>query len=109
MSITDVLLLLCLVALCAAVFTLLRNRPARVGGAQRMSKDVADETPRPHSLTPRELDVCRLAAQGKANKQIAAELGLSVNTVQNYLKSAYRKLGISSRAALANRLRDGPN
>lgn len=107
MSLTDVLLILCFAALCAATIAMLR-RPARPGGAQRMGRDVADETRPLPSLTPREWQVCQLAAQGKANKEIAVELGLSVNTVQNYLKSAYKKLGVSSRAALANRLRDGP-
>lgn len=108
MSLTDVLLMLCFAALCAATIAIVR-KPRRSSGAQSMGKDVADETRRLPSLTPREWQVCQLAAQGKSNKQIAAELGLSVNTVQNYLKSAYKKLGVSSRAALANRLRDGPN
>jgi len=107
MTLTDVLLLLCIAALCMALVTVLRRKPARVGEGQKFDQRVNASTGRPAALTPRERQVCGLAAQGMANKEIAAELGLSVNTVQNYLKSAFKKLGVSSRAALANRLRDG--
>ncbi len=48
-------------------------------------------------LTPREMDVLRAAARGLGNKQIAAELGLSVRTVQTHLTSVFAKLGVQSR------------
>jgi DNA-binding CsgD family transcriptional regulator len=52
-------------------------------------------------LTAREVDVLRLAAQGRTNEQIAAALTLSVRTVERHLSNAYLKLGITGRAARA--------
>ncbi|MEV0401463.1 LuxR C-terminal-related transcriptional regulator [Actinoallomurus sp. NPDC050550] len=52
-------------------------------------------------LTPQELQITRLAAQGLSNKDIAAQLFLSPRTVGYHLYKAYPKLGISSRADLA--------
>jgi DNA-binding NarL/FixJ family response regulator len=52
------------------------------------------------SLTGRELQVVRHAAQGKTNKTIASELGLSEHTIKNYLFHAFEKLGVSSRIEL---------
>lgn len=51
-------------------------------------------------LTARELQVVRCAATGKTNKVIAAELGLSENTVKNYLFKSFEKLGVSNRVEL---------
>jgi len=48
-------------------------------------------------LTERELDVLRLAAEGLANKAIAARLGISDHTVKFHLNSVLRKLGAQSR------------
>jgi DNA-binding CsgD family transcriptional regulator len=55
----------------------------------------------PVSLTPQELQISRLAAQGMSNKDIAAQLFLSPKTVAYHLYKAYPKLGIASRAELA--------
>jgi DNA-binding CsgD family transcriptional regulator len=55
-------------------------------------------------LTRREGEVARRAAAGLRNDQIAHELGIAPNTVKQYLKAAYRKLGVSTRAQLARRL-----
>lgn len=52
-------------------------------------------------LTRRELDVLRLVADGKANKTIAAELGLSEKTVDRHLSNIFDKLDVSSRTAAA--------
>jgi DNA-binding NarL/FixJ family response regulator len=57
--------------------------------------------PGPESLSPRELDVLRLAADGLANDAIAASLGLSVRTVERHLSNAYAKLGTSGKSARA--------
>lgn len=54
----------------------------------------------PNELTPTETRVVRLAANGMSNKQIAAELFVTVNTVEGHLSRAYAKLGVSSRAQL---------
>ncbi|MFI6095443.1 LuxR C-terminal-related transcriptional regulator [Lentzea sp. NPDC051213] len=59
----------------------------------------------PTSLTPRELDTLRLAAVGASNREIAAELGLSTETVKAYLRGAMRKLGVHNRTAAVHAAR----
>lgn len=54
------------------------------------------------TLTRRELDVVRLAATGVTNRQIAAQLFLSPRTVGYHLYKAYPKLGVTTRAQLAD-------
>jgi predicted ATPase/DNA-binding CsgD family transcriptional regulator len=54
---------------------------------------------RPAGLTPREMEVLGLVAEGLTNPQVAQKLFLSPRTVQRHLNSVYRKLGVSSRAA----------
>ncbi|MPZ25468.1 MAG: AAA family ATPase [Micromonosporaceae bacterium] len=56
------------------------------------------------ALSPREREVAELAATGRTNKEIAAELFLSAETVKKHLQAGMRKLGVQSRAALAHRL-----
>lgn len=51
-------------------------------------------------LTRRERDVLIGVASGKLNKEIAADLGLSVRTVESYREALMRKLGIPSAAGL---------
>jgi HD-GYP domain-containing protein (c-di-GMP phosphodiesterase class II) len=53
------------------------------------------------SLTERELDVLRLLATGKTNKEIAQSLGISGRTVQHHTIHIYEKLGVDTRAAAA--------
>ncbi len=55
------------------------------------------------ALTPRELDVLRLVAQGLGNKEIAAELDLSTHTVKYHLASVLAKLGVRSRTEAVSR------
>jgi len=60
------------------------------------------------SLTERELDVLRLAAQGKTNRAIGSMLGISHRTVQGHLASIYGKLNVNSRTeAVTEALRRG--
>ncbi len=55
------------------------------------------------ALTPRELDVLRLVAQGLGNKEIAAGLDLSPHTVKYHLASVLAKLGVRSRTEAVSR------
>jgi DNA-binding CsgD family transcriptional regulator/Flp pilus assembly protein TadD len=53
------------------------------------------------SLTPTELEVTKLVAEGLKNAEIAERMFISRNTVETHLKHVYSKLGISSRTELA--------
>jgi ATP/maltotriose-dependent transcriptional regulator MalT len=55
------------------------------------------------TLTAGEQAVADLAAQGWSNKEIAADLVLSVKTVEFHLSNVFRKLGVANRTQLANR------
>jgi DNA-binding CsgD family transcriptional regulator len=54
------------------------------------------------SLTGREVDVARLAATRKSNKEIAAALNISPRTVSTHLSSIFLKLEVGSRGELAD-------
>jgi len=49
------------------------------------------------SLTARELEVLRLVAEGLRNKEIAAHLAISKQTVQSHIKNVFAKLGVNER------------
>ncbi|WP_217181936.1 helix-turn-helix transcriptional regulator [Streptomyces sp. AC495_CC817] len=59
-------------------------------------------------LTPRELSVADLAADGLSNRDIAGRLHVSIRTVESHVASILRKRGLRSRAGLARAL-DGPS
>jgi DNA-binding CsgD family transcriptional regulator len=74
-----------------------RAELARVGG----------RTSGGDELTPSERRVAELVAAGRTNRETAAELFVSVHTVEAALTRTYRKLGIRSRSELAARLGAG--
>lgn len=57
---------------------------------------LADRIVRP-TLTPRELDVLRLVAKGRTNKELAAAMFVSEETVKTHIKSLFQKLGVHDR------------
>jgi two-component system, NarL family, response regulator len=61
---------------------------------------LADRMAAPH-LTERELEILRLVAEGKANKEIAAVLGVTEGTVKSHVSSITAKLGVSGRTEAA--------
>ena len=54
------------------------------------------------TLTPREIEVLKLVSQGKRNKEIAALLGISEETVPVHLKHVFAKLKVNERTAAIN-------
>jgi DNA-binding NarL/FixJ family response regulator len=60
-------------------------------------------------LTAHELQIARFVAEGLTNREVAARLFLSPRTIDFHLRNVYRKLGISSRTALASLDLDSEN
>jgi DNA-binding NarL/FixJ family response regulator len=54
---------------------------------------------RPAGLTEREAEVVGMLARGLQTKQVARALGISVKTADRHVQNAYRKIGVSTRAA----------
>ena len=73
----------------------------RIGEAQRKSREsgIAPGKPR-RPLTSREAEVLQLVAEGAANKQVAAELGISTKTVEKHRQQLMDKLDIHDTAGL---------
>lgn len=62
----------------------------------------------PTTLTPRMRQVLALMAEGKTNREIAYELGLSPFTVKNYIERIFERLGAMDRVqAVSKGLRQG--
>jgi DNA-binding NarL/FixJ family response regulator len=66
--------------------------------AARVVDEFARRTPRAEPLTEREVAVLRLVARGLGNKEIAASLSLSENTVKTHVRHIFEKLHLRSRA-----------
>jgi DNA-binding CsgD family transcriptional regulator len=64
------------------------------GGSATKKPDLA-------GLTRRQLDVARLAANGRTNCEIALQLAISENTVKKHLKDVFVRLGVGNRTELA--------
>ncbi|MFI0419893.1 AAA family ATPase [Spongiactinospora sp. 9N601] len=72
-----------------------RRLGVRVGAAPRPSGRSTDL-----GLSPREMEIAELVAQGQTNQQIAEKLYLSVRTVETHLSRVFTKLGVSSRVGV---------
>ncbi len=93
-------------ALVNAIESVARGEAVLDAGAVRtLSRMNRDESSagRQHldSLSPQERRVLALVAEGKTNKEIAADLGLSDKTVKNYFSRTLEKLGLSRRSQAA--------
>ena len=81
----------------------------RLGAARWLDRGRAElarlggRAPSDGGLTPSEHRIAALVAEGRTNREVAAELVLSEKTVESHLSRVYRKLGVRSRAELAHR------
>jgi DNA-binding CsgD family transcriptional regulator len=76
-----------------------------VAAGGRPRGELADASP---LLTPSEMRVARLAADGRTNREIAQALFVSLRTVETHLTHVYQKLDITSRSALAGAIAADP-
>jgi len=90
----------CLAALMAGPYVELCDEELAQWGATAQSAGLRREL----MLTAAELPVARLVAKGRTNKEAAAELYVSVKTVEHHLSNIYMKLGVRSRRELARAL-----
>ncbi len=67
--------------------------------AERTTGSVRTSDAPSHGLTPRELDVLRLVAVGRSNREIAETLFISVPTVKRHISTVLGKLQLPSRSA----------
>lgn len=89
----------------AAIFRALGAAPA----LRRTEEELRSARPRPSrgdNLTPAELRVAALVAEGRTNREVAAELSTTVATVEAHLTRIYGKLSVRSRTQLARRMTD---
>jgi DNA-binding NarL/FixJ family response regulator len=77
-----------------------RGRPAAASG--RPLVEIADP-PHANPLTPCEVEVLRLVAQGRTNQQFARNLLISVSTVKRHIRHVSSKLGVRERVQAAVR------
>jgi two-component system NarL family response regulator len=70
------------------------GRPIPPEVAQKLTDRLFQPT-----LTPRELEVLRLVARGLRNKEVAADLKISEDTIQGHMKSIFVKLSVNDRTA----------
>jgi DNA-binding NarL/FixJ family response regulator len=73
------------------------NAPNRPAASTMASESMPEEASGAWHLTPRQREVLELIAQGKSNRAIAQELGLSENTVRVHLVSIFKELRVSNR------------
>jgi len=69
--------------------------------AERAVADLVDDREAPGGLSPREIEVLRLVAEGRSNPEIADALALSQKTVARHLSNIFAKLDVGSRTAAA--------
>jgi non-specific serine/threonine protein kinase len=68
---------------------------------KRLEKQTAPPVPAGTAMTPREMQVARLIADGRSNKEIAARLVISQRTAEGHVEHILAKLGFTARAQVA--------
>ena len=85
-------------ALVEALERIMNGETVVLAGDFESSKDGAGDWPgREAGLSPREAEVIALITQGLSNQEIANRAYLSINTVKTFIRSAYRKIGVTKR------------
>lgn len=91
----------------AEVLAAIRHAPVGQPAPSNLPYEPAPSQPGPpffrRSLSPREREVLALLAEGRHVNQIAAGLGLSVNTTRDYVKSVLKKMGAHSQLEAVTR------
>src|SRR6185503_18696934 len=82
----------------ADVVLVAHGHPEAISHPERSEGSALAVEEEPVSLTNREREILALLADGLGNKQIAARLGISSNTVKTHLELLFERLGVSSRA-----------
>ena len=84
----------------AELLSAVANALARSAEHQRQHGEAVESRARMAKLTPRELEVLRLVIAGLLNKQIAAELGITLRTTKTHRARVMQKMGVLSVAEL---------
>ena len=76
-------------------------RPRTVGDADHGDNSIAGDARMKHPITPDELRIAALVAQGQQDKEIARDLGVSYDAARQRLRTLAQKIGASNRAMVA--------
>lgn len=74
---------------------------ASTDGAEQSNGVNVQDVLRQHGLTPREVEIATLIADGRSSPAISQEIRVTVHTVRRHTESVFRKLGLRRRAELA--------
>ena len=83
-----------------------RQRHEDKAGNEVKKEDVRKSLMEEYHITDREMEVIDLIKKGMTNKEIASELNISVNTVNNHISNAFTKTGVRCRIDLLNLLKE---
>lgn len=93
----DPMLILYALLSAAVIFYFYKKDPLKLSGAQVATEDALKTVVKKYGLSEREADVLELLNMGKGNLQIAAELGISENTVKRHVNNIFKKTETQSR------------